>query len=291
MILALTAGLILAIPGHYDGGGQSIDYLRLTGSDITVTNYRVTGYGPNVNCVNVEGNRNTVRKLIIERCGAAGVYLFSGTGHVLEDTVIRDPIRRVGRDSWGIYQHTATDVTIRGNTVYGSGFSTGPLAGTYTVSDNTFTIPDDYRTNCAGQIQRDGPCQCGEFGVVLKGGGGGVVERNTISGYRKADPICGGSGTPGAGIDLAAGGNLTHDVTLRQNVITDSTVGIYVGNPVKGIRIEANRLCDNATAISSGYGTVDILDNELWNNNMNLYGSKGTVTGNRLLIGGCGDAQ
>jgi len=285
MWAALLAGLIFSVPGVYDGRGAEVDYIRITGSDITVQGYRVTGYGPGVNCIQVEGDRNTVRQNTVERCGATSIYVFSGAGHLVQDNGIRDPRRRGGWDSWGIYQHTATGLTVRGNEIYGSGFSTGPLAGTYVVSGNRILIPDDYRTSCDGKLRRDGPCQCGEFGIVLKGGGGGVVERNVIRGFRRADPICGGSGTPGAGIDLAAGGNLTYDVVIGQTVITDSTVGIYTGNPVRNIRIEANRLCRNGTAVSAGYGSVELLDNELFGNALNLYGTRtGAVSGNRQLV-------
>jgi hypothetical protein len=291
--LNALAGLVLAVNGQtYSCAGQTFEYLKVTGSDITVTDCRIRESGVGTNAVSVYGDRNTLRRLTVERSGATGVYFFSGTGNVLEDSMIRDPVRRPGWDSWGIYSAANGTVTIRRNTVYGSGFSTSAPGGSSVIEDNHFVVPDDYRTDCKGNSQPGGPCQCAEFGVALKTTAGSVIRRNLISGYRKADPVCGGSGTPGAGISIDACGPderpcPTPNVTVDYNLINNSHDGIYVGPGATGLVIEANRICFSDSAISDGFGNPSkIIDNRFAGNrvDLNLYGSRvGPVTGNRTL--------
>lgn len=288
MILNLLAGLIIATSGVYDGKGATIDYLQLKGDNITVENYRVRNSGPGTNAVAVWGNRNRLRNLVVEQSGATGVYFFSGTNHVLEDSVIRDPVRRQGFDSWGIANMGAKFVTVQRVLVLGSGYTEGGDAGPGTrLLNNTFMVPEDYRTDCNGNIQRDGPCQCAEFGIAIKAGDVGTASGNIISGYRKADPVCGGSGTPGAGIATAADQNVkTWGWRWTNNVITDSTYGIYIGPNTKDNLIEANRFCRNGTGIQDGF-TVNtpIRDNEFYQSPNNIYSSTpAEISGNRQIV-------
>lgn len=297
--LFAVAGLVLAVDGEfYDGGGQTVGYISVTGSDITVTNVHVSDSAPGANGVNVRGNRNTLRNLLVERAGATGVYFVSGTGHVLEDSVIRDPVTRPGQDSWGIYSATAGRVTVRRTTVHGSGFANYAPGGSALLEDNHFIVPPHYRTDCNGNPEPDGPCQCAEFGVALKTGNV-VIQRNWISGYRTADPVCGGSGTPGAGISIAACTAAspcpTRNVEVLGNIISASHAGIYVSPGSSAVTLNANRLCGNDAGISDGFGSPSaIVDNEFLDNglDLNLYGSReGPVTGNSVASEPCVDGS
>lgn len=279
MILNLLAGLILATNGQtYSGHGETVDYLVVKGSNVTVTDLRVRESGPGTNAVTVYGNNVVLRRLLVEQAGAAGVYFAAGTNGVLEDSMIRDPARRRGRDSWAIYSATPGSVTIRRNVVYGSGFSMYAPGGTSVIEDNKFLVPSDYRTDCSGRIQRDGPCQCAEFGVALKSGNS-VIRNNVIAGYRQADPVCGGSGTPGSGISIAACGPDQHcptnNVVVKDNLISDSHSGIYVSPRSTDIRVEGNRICRTDVAISDGFNDSRIVGNQFVGNgvDLNLYGT------------------
>jgi len=281
LILNALAGLILAVNGqHYDGEGQTVSFINVTGSDITVENYRVSDSGPGTNAVSVWGDRNTLRNLQIEKSGAAGVYFVRGDGHVLEDSVIRDPVTRPGQDSWGIYSDAATNLTVRNNTVHGSGYTQwNPVSVGTRILNNTFVIPDDYRTDCKGNRQADGPCQCGEFGIAIKGGDGGQIIDNVISGYRKSDPVCGGSGSPGTGIATSAcAPSQTCDTKhwlIQGNLITDSHFGIYHGLHVDDVRIIGNRFCRNDSAISDGFSVNSAIKDNIFaanGRNVHIYG-------------------
>jgi hypothetical protein len=178
---------------------------------------------------------------------------------------------------------------VRNVTALGSGFSSYAPRGSALIEFNDFFIPDDYRTDCKGNRVSGGPCQCGEFGIGLKSGNA-VVRHNRISGYRQADAICGGSGTPGAGIDPAACASHQHcpstGVVIEENVISDSHVGIYLGPQARGIRISANLLCQNEIGISDGFadsGTI-ISDNAFYGNGTDYHRYGHTVavyTGSR----------
>jgi len=287
MLLNLLAGLILATNGQtYSGHGETVDYLIVKGSGVTVTDLRVRESGPGTNAVMVYGDNVVLRRLLVERAGGAGVYFAAGTNHFLEDSVIRDPARRRGHDSWAIYSATPGSVTVRRNVVYGSGFSTYAPGGTSVIEDNKFLVPGDYRTDCSGRIQRDGPCQCAEFGVALKSGNS-VIRDNVIAGYRQADPVCGGSGAPGSGISIAACAPNQHcptnNVVVSGNLISDSHSGIYVSPRSTAIRIEGNRICRTDQAISDGFNDSLIVANEFIGNetDLNLYGEyHGTNYGN-----------
>lgn len=293
--LNALAGLVLAVNGQtYNGAGRTVEYLNITGSDITVVDLRVRESGPGRNGVTVAGNRNILRRLIVERAGATGVYFTSGTGNVLEDSTIRDPVTRVGRSSWAIYSAAAGTITIRRTFVYGSGFSNYAPGGSVVLEDNRFVVPEDYRTDCAGRIERDGPCQCAEFGIALKSGNA-TIHGNVLSGYRTADPICGGLGAPGAGISVAACAPNescpTSNVVIDSNTITNSHNGIYLSPRSANIHIQSNRICGSDYAISDGFGAPSwIIANEFAGNtvDLNFYGTRhGPVSGNSTASTGC----
>ena len=291
--LNLLAGLILSVNGViHDCNNEVVNYINVTGSDITVQNCRVSDSGVGTNTVSVWGNRNTLRHLTVERFGGSGVYFFEGDGHVLEDSIIRDPIRRKGRDSWSVAVNQTTNLTVQRVTAYGSGLTQwgGDSRGTR-ILNNTFIVPDDYRTNCKGVIQRDGPCQCAEFGVALKRSTDTLIEGNTLSGYLKADPECGGTGTPGAGIatsaDAEATGVFTHTLTIRNNVIRDSHNGLYTGPKTVDSVVEGNLFCDNDYGISDGYSVnARYTDNDFYNSPVNFYNNRPeSETGSRKVRG------
>lgn len=293
--LNALAGLVLAVNGQtYNGGGRTVSFLNITGSDITVVDLRVRESGPGTNGVTVSGNRNVLRHIIVERAGATGVYFMSGTGHVLEDSTIRDPVRRPGFDSWGIYSATSGAITVRRTTVYGSGFTNYAPGGSVVLEDNRFVVPEDYRTDCEARIDRDGPCQCAEFGIALKSGNA-VIRGNVIKGYRLADSFCGGTGTPGAGIATAACAPQencpTGNVTIVNNTISDSHTGVDLSPRSTNIKIWANHICNSDQAISDGYGAPSWILSNRFNGNiidLNLYGSRsGPVSGNVAVTDGC----
>jgi len=294
----MLGGLSLTVNGqtYTCKPGDVLDHINIAANDVTVTDCRIRGGAvPNVNGVTVRaGARNvTLRRLLVERSTATGVY-FSGTG-TLEDSVVRDPIRRQGIDSWGIYSGAPGLVTVRRTTVYGSGFSIF-AEGSVVLEDNRFIVPAEYRTDCNGNIRKDGPCQCAEFGVALKRSTGAAISRNVIEGYRKADPVCGGTGTPGAAISLdgCGGGALRAGCDVKSpvvagNMISNSHYGVYIGPADTNPRVESNRICSSDIAISDGFGNPStILDNTFYGNvvNLELYGSRrGPVTGNHLVAG------
>jgi hypothetical protein len=293
--LNALAGLVLAVNGQtYNGGGQTVEYVVITGSDITVTDLRVRESGPGTHAVTVAGNRNTLRRVTVERAGDTGVYFLSGTGHVLEDSIIRDPARRQGIDSWGIYSSTTGTVTVRRTTVYGSGFSNYAPGGSVILEDNRFVVPEDYRTDCQGRIDRAGPCQCAEMGVALKSGNA-VILGNYFEGYRTSDPVCGGSGSPGAGVFVAACADFescpTDNVRIESNTITNSHFGIYLSKGSTNVRIYVNHICNSDFAISDGFGAPSWIQGNTFTGNvldLNLYGSRfGRVSNNTVVTGGC----
>jgi hypothetical protein len=163
------------------------------------------------------------------------------------------------------------------------------------LEDNEFVVPAGYRTDCNGGPEPGGACQCAEFGVGLKSGNA-VIRGNRISGYRKADPVCGGSGTPGAGIAVAACAPTqtcpTRNVQITGNTITDSHDGVYVSPRSSDVLIQANRICNSDYAISDGFGAPSsILDNQFQQNevDLNVYGSHtGPVSGNGFASEACG---
>lgn len=282
--------LIITSPGHYDGHGAEVGYLYVRASDVTVRNFRVTGAGPDIACVSFEGDRITIRQIEVSGCGSVGVRFWSGTDNVLEDSLVRDPVTRPGRDSWGIYQgERAGRIVVRRVIVHGSGFSVYAPHGSALIEDNEFYIPDGYRTDCKGTRQPGGPCQCGEFGIGLKSGHV-TVRRNRIAGYRQSDAVCGGSGTPGAAIDPAACGVgqscPTPDVLIEDNLLTDSHVGTYIGPHSQGLVVRNNVYCRNDFAISDGFSgaTTVIGGNAFRHNGADYHGygkARGLVRGNR----------
>ena len=264
---------MISAPGVYDGQGRAIGYLTVNTDDALVTNYHVTGAGPAISCINYSGDNITIRNVTVQNCGGTGVVFVSGTNNVLEDSFIADPITRPGVDSWAIYQSgNAGHITVRRVTAYGSGFSVYAPNGSSLIEDNDFLIPDSYRTDCQGNRQSGGPCNCGEFGIATKTGRN-VIRGNRISGYRQSDPVCGGSGSRGIGIELAACANSfeicpsEHDV-VENNVIADSTFGIYLAPQASQYTINSNFACLTDVGISDGYSE----DNSVITNNI-FYGN------------------
>ena len=294
----MDPGVVISAPGIYDGQGRAIGYLQVNTDDALVTNYNVTGYGPGISCVMYSGDNITIRNITVQNCGAAGVVFASGTNNVLEDSFIADPITRPGLDSWAIYQSgNAGHITVRRVTAHGSGFSVSAPNGSSLIEDNDFLIPDSYRTDCQGNRQSAGPCNCGEFGIATKTGRN-VIRGNRISGYRQSDPICGGSGSPGIGIELAACENGSeicpsrHDV-VENNVITDSNTGILLAPQASQYTINSNFTCLTDVATSDGYSQDDsaITNNIFYGNGRDLdqFGTASAVTfGNyRVTAGNC----
>ncbi len=289
-------GLVISRPGFYDGHGRAVGYINVNTSDALVTNYHVTGYGPGVSCISYSGDNITIRNVTVQKCGGAGVVFMSGTRNVLEDSFIADPTTRPGLDSWAIYQaENAGHVTVRRVKAYGSGFSAYAPNGSSLIEDNDFLIPDSYRTDCHGNRQIDGPCNCGEFGIAPKSGRN-VIRGNRISGYRTSDPICGGSGSPGAGIELAACAansqtcRSEHDV-VDNNVISNSHYGIYLPPQASKYKINDNFVCRTKIAISDGYSQNNsaITDNTFYDNGTDLeqYGTASALTlGNKRVTAG-----
>jgi len=297
-VAATDPGLIISEPGIYDGQGRAIGYLRVDTDDALVSNYSVTGYGPAISCVTFSGNNITIRNVTVQNCGHTGVVFESGTNNVLEDSFIADPITQPGVDSWGIYQDgNAGHITVRRVTVHGSGFSVYAPNGSSLIEDNDFLIPDSYRTDCQGNRQSGGPCSCGEFGIATKTGRN-VIRGNRISGYRQSDPVCGGSGSVGIGIELAACATNSqvcpseYDV-VENNVIADSTYGIFLPPQASRYTINSNFVCFTDAAIGDGYSQTNssITNNIFYGNSRDLdqYGTASAVTyGNyRLNIGNC----
>jgi len=283
----LDPGLTISAPGIYDGQGRAIGYLRVDTDDALVTNYSVTGAGPAISCVTYAGNNITIRNVTVQNCGGDGVRFESGTNNVLEDSFIADPVTQPGLDSWGIYQsENAGHIAVRRVTVYGSGFSVYAPNGSSLIEDNDFLIPDSYRTDCQGNRQSGGPCSCGEFGIGAKTGRN-VIRGNRISGYHQSDPICGGSGSVGIGIELAACDTNSQvcpskDDVVENNVITDSTYGIYLPPQASRYTINSNFVCFADIAISDGYSQTNsaITNNIFYGNGRDLeqFGTASAVT-------------
>lgn len=294
-MLNFLAGLILTLNGasYVCKSGEVLNYVQLRGDDQTVALCTVRDSGPGLTAVAFFGNRGRVSHVVVERSGGAGVAAFSGTDNVIEDSVIRDPVRRPGQDAWGIFNVDGVNFIARRNTVYGSGFGVNPSkVSSSQVLDNRFVIPEDYRTNCTGNIQRDGKCQCAEFGIGIKGSNV-LIRGNTISGYRQSDPICGGSGAPGAGISTSACAHPsetcpTDNIMIEGNTITESHDGLYVGLQTTNLRVVGNRFCRNDTGIQDGFSAPRVIsDNDFNGNLVNalIYGPGAAATGSR--VGSC----
>lgn len=296
MMLNLLIGILLNVNGMTltCGPTDTYDYIHVRANDTVVQGCKVVGNGVGQNAIQVDGDRNVIRNVLVTNAGGTGVYFMSGTDNVLEHSTIKDPVRRPGIDSWGIYGGpNIGKLTIRKNLVWGSGFTNWSPYGTTLIEDNVFTIPPNYRTDCKGNKQLNGPCQCGEFGVALKSGNV-TIRGNTMSGYRQADEVCGGTGTPGIAIALPGCGISCpmDNVVVESNKLSDSTYGIYIAPVATRVRIEGNKLCRNDYGISDGFsdGLSSIINNEFFRNGIDLhfYGSaRATVGGSRKVAEDC----
>jgi hypothetical protein len=152
-------------------------------------------------------------------------------------------------------------------------------------------------TDCQGNFTPTGACVCSEgMAMVPKGPSSqamSYIENNFLWGFKRSDQYCAGSGTPGVGIDLGAGGTMTRNFVVRNNTIVGSGVpsGIYLGRYVEDVIIDKNYVSGTGTGISNTYGQNITVTNNLYYNNGNDYGTSSmasgtTMSGNRTATAG-----
>lgn len=227
----------------------------------------------------VMGRHNTLQKMLFEQPRpwpgrASGLMLdfVSGSDNAVVDSVFRLPFRAPGIDSYAVYISQARRITVSGNEFADlvDGVSNGPLAGGGNlIIDNEFYHTSASYTDCHGTFTPDGACSCSEgMAVVPKGPAQqpqSYIQRNLVWGFRRTDPYCAGSGTPGVGFDLGSSEMVTRNFTIQDNVIIAAEPhGIYLGRYVEDISILNNRIYGANTGIA------------------NVYGQRITITGNQF---------
>lgn len=304
-MLNFLIGLVLIASGqtYVCKPGEVLDYLTIGTQQTPVSNTnayscRIRGSGlPGINGVTVFGDHNGVYDMVIERMAGAGVVFFSGTDGTAEGNTVRDFVPTPGNDNWAFYVGEGTRGTfnIRYNKSPASGFTMYAPNSTAIVEYNEFVVTEDMHTDCQGHIQRDGPCQCAEFGIAHKNGKL-IARYNVIDGYKQSDPICGGSGAYGIGIATAACGGggpfpgncRTVNAEIEANTIKNVITGIYISPNTVSTRVQGNLICYADVGIQDGYGiSTQHLDNSFFQVKqlMNLYGVNAgkTFPGNRMV--------
>ncbi len=225
----------------------------------------------------VMGNMNRLQRMVFEkprvwegRQNGLMLHLTSGSENAVVDSVFRESYRARGADSYAIYIHHAAGVTISGNEFIDlvGGVQSGPEAGGgHYIVDNEFYHTPAIYTDCRGIYTSTGNCSCSEgMAVVAKGPANqaqSYIERNVVWGFKRSDPTCAGTGSPGTAFDFGSGAKLTRHFIVRDNVIiADVPSAIYLGRSVEDMTIQRNRIAGSDNAISNVYGErVDVSDN------------------------------
>jgi hypothetical protein len=231
----------------------------------------------------VIGSHNTLQRMVFEQPRAwegrpVGLMLHftSGTNNAVVDSVFRHPYRHRGIDSYAVYIHHAERVTVQGNEFIDlvDGVSNGPHAGGGNrIVDNEFYHTEASYTDCNGRFDPRGKCSCSEgMAFVAKGPADrpeSFVERNLVWGFRRADPVCAGTGTPGVAFDFGSTAGdppaptLTRHFTVRDNVILAAVPNaIYLGREVEDLTFTGNYVAGAGSGMVNVYGRrVTIRDN------------------------------
>ncbi|MBL8202145.1 MAG: right-handed parallel beta-helix repeat-containing protein [Chromatiales bacterium] len=217
----------------------------------------------------VAGTGNTLQRMVFEKPRAwegrpvnLMLHFTSGSDHAVVDSVFREGLRVPRMDSYAVYIHEAERVTIRGNEFIDlvDGVSNGPLAGggNRIVGNEFYHTPATY-TDCKGHFNPAGKCSCSEgMAIVPKGPAErpeSYIEGNLVWGFRKTDPFCAGTGTPGVAIDLGSGEAMTRNFVIRDNIIlADVPNAIYLGRYVEDVAIAGNYIAGAEYGIANVYG-------------------------------------
>lgn len=231
----------------------------------------------------VMGTGNILQRMVFERPrswegrpGGLMLNFWSGSDNAIVDSVFREPFRAKGIDSYAVYIHRAARITVQGNEFINlvDGVQNGPEAGggNRFVGNEFYQTPEIY-TNCSGVFDPDGACACSEgMAIVAKGPADqpeSYIENNLVWGFRKTDPVCAGSGTPGVVLDFGAQVGpplrpmLTRHFTIRNNaIIAWVPHAIYLGRKVEDLTIIGNYVANADVAISNVYGQrITVRDN------------------------------
>jgi len=219
---------------------------------------------------------NILNRLLIEEGKTSYVVFDDAKENVLQNSVLRDTPHKANTDYSLIYFSKNEGTRIVNNELYNataSGVQQGPLSlSNQTVYGNEFYVTSDRYTNCNGAFDPKGKCSCTEIGIVLKGPAlpdkSFRIEKNIFWGFRPTDTKCGGTGSPGQAIDLGSADNPTSNVLIKDNIIYDSGLGIYLGRYVNNVSVIGNVFYDisgsergSGTAISNGYGLSTTIAN------------------------------
>jgi hypothetical protein len=240
------------------------------------------------------GTGNVLQRMVFEKPRAwagrnIGLMLnfWSGSDNTIVDSVFRDPFRAPGVDGYAIYINEAERITVRGNEFIDlvDGVSNGPLAG----GGNRFVENEFYQTSasytdCSGRFDPQGSCACSEGMAVSHKGPAtkpeSFVERNLVWGFKKTDPRCAGTGTPGIAFDFGAAGGggspptptLTRHFTVRDNiVIADMPFAIYLGREIEDVAFIGNYVAEADYGISNAYGQRVTVQGNIFFHNGNDY--------------------
>ena len=255
----------------------------------------------------VMGTGNVLQRMVFEkprfwagRPTGLMLHFTSGSDNAVVDSVFRDPLRVRGMDSPAAYIHDAERITIQGNEMIDlvDGVGAGPTAGggNRIVDNEFYQTPASY-TDCKGNFRPDGKCSCSEgMALVAKGPAEmpeSYVERNLVWGFRKTDPVCAGSGTPGVVFDFGSTAGspslpmLTRHYTVRENtIIANVPFAIYLGALVEDLSFLGNYIAEADYGISNDNGKrIRIIGNTYHHNGKDYHagpGAAGTVyEGNR----------
>jgi len=256
----------------------------------------------------VMGYSNRLQRMVFEKPRPwpgrkLGLMLnvFTGSDHVIADSVFREPFRQSRVDSYALYIHQAQRVTVQGNEFIDlvDGVSNGPEAGGGNrIIDNEFYQTSASYTDCRGNFDPKGKCSCSEgMAFVAKGPTDqpeSYVERNLVWGFQKTDPLCAGTGTPGVVFDFGSTATgeprprLTRHFTVRDNVILAKVPNaIYLGAAVEDLTISGNYISGAESGVTNLYGKrIEVRGNVFNRNGFNYRtgpdAKGGAYVGNRM---------
>lgn len=188
-------------------------------------------------------SNNVLEQMLVEGGGGgAGQVFFSSSNdhNAIRRSVLRQTRSSPGKDFHCIKVDGSEGVVIEGNEIYDCAGDAiqidarGAPAGR--IADNDLYLTPGMYTDCGGRKTIGGHCACAENAIDLKGGGqkgsgvssSGVLQivNNRMWGFRKTDPLCGGTGDAGNAVVIHY--EPADYVLFSRNLIAKSDRGVNV---------------------------------------------------------------
>jgi len=192
-------------------------------------------------------SNNVFQDLLVEGGLEAVTYYFRSEWNVFQRNVVRDTLLAPHRDAACMVIKPPPGGVIRGNrfvsnelydctdslTFHIDETSVGAsLPGTIVANNDMYLTPSMY-SDCHGRLDPAGPCAGAEGRSDIKVGGLDATEegrfyivRNRYWGARKTDPLVGGGGSWGTGLDIGGGYGGAKHVVIEDNLIFDVARGV-----------------------------------------------------------------